>query len=96
MAALTDRIEVRPDVVFRALGTEAIVLNLESGVYFGLNDVGARIWTLLQDRDLAAVIEVLVEEYDASVTDIEADVLTLVDELVHKGLVARRLSDAQP
>ncbi|MGE0039649.1 MAG: PqqD family protein [Vicinamibacterales bacterium] len=89
MPALTDRVEVRPDVVFRALGTEAIILNLDSGVYFGLNEVGARIWTLLLEHDLAATVATLTAEYDAPAADIERDVLALVDQLVAKGLVAR-------
>ncbi|MGE3277960.1 MAG: PqqD family protein [Vicinamibacterales bacterium] len=86
-ATLTDRVEIAPDVVFRALGSEAIILNLESGVYFGLNDVGTRVWTLLVDHDLRATVGALVDAYDAPAAQIEADVLALVDALVAKGLV---------
>lgn len=94
MPALTDRVDVRPDVVFRALGTEAIILNLESGVYFGLNEVGARIWTLLLEHDLGTAVATLTAEYDAPADEIERDVLALVNELVAKGLVARVPPDA--
>ena len=87
---LTDRIVPKPDVIFRALGTEAVVLNLESGTYFGLNSVGTRIWLLLEQHDLASACEQLQTEYEAPPERIEADVLALVDSLEDKGLIERR------
>lgn len=87
MPDLHDRVTVRPDVVFRVLGAEAILLNLESGLYFGLNEVGTRAWELLQDRDVAAACEAMAAEFDAPVDRIRADVLALVGQLVDKGLV---------
>jgi hypothetical protein len=87
---LTDRIFPKSDVIFRALGTEAVVLNLESGTYFGLNSVGTRIWLLLEQHDLGGTCERLAAEYDAPRERIESDVLALVDSLEDKGLVERR------
>jgi hypothetical protein len=87
---LTDRIIAKPDVIFRALGAEAVVLNLQSGTYFGLNSVGTRIWLLLEQHDLAGTCEELAAEYDASRERITSDVLALVDSLEGKGLVERR------
>ncbi|MGE0040491.1 MAG: PqqD family protein [Vicinamibacterales bacterium] len=86
-ATLNHRVDVRPDIVFRALGTEAIILNLESGVYFGLDEVGTQVWTLLLERDLGSTVAALAAMYDAPAEQIEADVLALVDQLVAKGLV---------
>ena len=87
---LTDRIVPKPDVIFRALGAEAVVLNLQSGTYFGLNSVGTRIWLLLEHHDLAGTCEQLSAEYDAPRERIKSDVLALVDSLEGKGLVERR------
>ena len=87
---LTDRVVPKSDVIFRALGAEAVVLNLESGTYFGLNSVGTRIWLLLEQHDLASTCEQLETEYDAPRERIESDVLALVDSLEGKGLVERR------
>jgi hypothetical protein len=87
---LTDRVVPKSDVIFRALGAEAVVLNLESGTYFGLNSVGTRIWLLLEQHDLAATCEQLEAEFDAPRERIESDVLALVDSLEEKGLVERR------
>ena len=90
---LSDRIVPKPDVIFRALGAEAVVLNLESGTYFGLNSVGTRIWLLLEQHDLGEACKQLQAEYDASRERIEADVLALVDSLEGKGLVERRATN---
>ena len=87
---LTDRVVPKSDVIFRALGAEAVVLNLESGTYFGLNSVGTRIWLLLEQHDLGGTCEQLQAEYDAPRERIESDVLALVDSLEGKGLVERR------
>jgi len=87
---LTDRVVPKPDVIFRALGAEAVVLNLQSGTYFGLNSVGTRIWLLLEHHDLARTCEQLEAEYDAPRERIKSDVLALVDSLEGKGLVERR------
>jgi hypothetical protein len=87
---LTDRVVPKSDVIFRALGAEAVVLNLDSGTYFGLNSVGTRIWLLLEQHDLASTCEQLEAEYDAPRERIQSDVLALVDSLEGKGLVERR------
>ena len=62
MNKLSLSLQVTPseDVVWRNLQGESVLLDLKSGVYFGLDTVGTRIWTLLQDhRDLQAVLQEL-------------------------------------
>lgn len=88
MPELHDRFTVCPDVVFRVLGAEAILLNLESGLYFGLNEVGTRAWELLQTHDVAGACDALASEFDAPVEQIRADVLALTGRLVAQGLLA--------
>ena len=41
------KVRLGPDVVYRELGGEMVLLNLKTGVYFGLNETGAEMWTLL-------------------------------------------------
>ena len=45
--SLDSRVTIGPDVVFRELDGEAVILNLETGLYFGLNEMGTRIWQRL-------------------------------------------------
>lgn len=84
---LTSTITVNPDVASRELDGELILLDLATGTYFGLDRVGARIWSLLGDRvRLAGVFETLLSEYEVAPAVLEHDLLALVDELCAKGL----------
>ena len=87
MLTLQHRVTVCDDVVFRALGEESVILSLDTGMYFGLDPVGTRIWTLLPEGDLAQVAERIHAEFDADLPQIQEDVLALVEQLVAKKLV---------
>jgi hypothetical protein len=85
---VTDRFVVNPSVVFRELDGEAVLLNLESGVYFGLDPVGTRVWALLLELGApSAVCAHMIAEYDVAREVLERDVLHLVGELVRQNLV---------
>ena len=77
-----------PDVIFRELEGEAVLLDLASGRYFGLNAAGTRIWMLLESgstvRDAAAA---LAAEFEADAEQIGRDVEDLVAELTARGLL---------
>jgi hypothetical protein len=73
------------------LGDEAAILHLTSGVYYGLNETGARIWTLLQEPRLVCEIrDALVKEYDLDPDRCERDLLALLDELASAALIEVR------
>jgi len=73
--------------VVRDVEGEAVVLDLEAGMYFGLNGVGTRIWHLLEDDGrLRVVFDALCQEYDAAPDAIERDLLALVTRLVEARL----------
>jgi coenzyme PQQ synthesis protein D (PqqD) len=79
---------VPDDVVFRELDGEAVILNLQTGVYFGLDAVGTRIWQLCQQHDvLQSVWEALQREFDESADVLQADLLSLLGELSGHGLI---------
>ena len=93
---MTDRLRVGDDVVFRELDGEAVILNLGSGIYFGLDDVGTRFWQLIeQDGRVALALEALESEYDVETEVLRADVDRLVAALVEKGLMVREDDDAR-
>jgi hypothetical protein len=76
-------------VVSRELEGEAVMLNLASGVYFGLNEVGTRIWALIQEHgSLRKVLEAMQQEYEVAPQTLESDLLLIVEELRAKGLVS--------
>ena len=76
------------DVIWRNLQGESVLLDLKSGVYFGLDTVGTRIWTLLQaHHDLQAVLKELLSEYDVGEEKCARDLVDLVGAMAEKGLV---------
>jgi hypothetical protein len=79
---------VSSDVLFRELAGEAVLLNLKSGVYYGLDPVGTRVWALLTERrTLDEVCTALLTEYDVDAETLGRDVTALVSTLCDKGLV---------
>jgi hypothetical protein len=65
---------------------DTVILNLESGVYFGMNPLGARIWELMQRAvKVSDVQRELLKEYDIDPVDCERDLLKFLASLrVHK------------
>ena len=77
-----------PDVLVQELDGEAVLLNLDSERYFGLDDVGTRVWQhLLEHRRLERVCEEMQKEYEVDASRLRADVLQLVGELIEAGIV---------
>jgi len=86
--ALTSRARPKEDVVFRDLEGEIVLLNLETGIYFGLNPLGTRIWHLIRaHRSLQQVLDSVVEEYEVTTAQCEDDLLRFVALLREKGLI---------
>jgi hypothetical protein len=85
--SLRDRLVAGEHVLFRQLDDEAVLLDLKSGTYFGLNDVGARAWQLILEHGrLSLVLEVLQQEYAAEAAVVERDLLALAAQLVGEQL----------
>lgn len=79
---------VPDDVIFRELDGEAIILNLATGIYFGLDEVGTRLWALVTEAGpLRRAVDVMADEYDVDRPALEADVIELAAGLIDKGLV---------
>jgi len=82
--------KVRPgrDVVFRELGGEAVLLNLRTGVYYGLNETGAALWSrLVECRDPARVLAAFARDYAVAPARLERDLRDLIAALTGKGLL---------
>ena len=83
------RFAVSPDVLFQEVSGETVLLDLASEQYFGLDEVGTRIWALLNEgSDLGGIIERLLEEYAVGREELERDVRALLGQLLEAGLIA--------
>ena len=87
--SLNSRVRIQDDVLFQELKGEAVLLNLKTGVYLGLNQLGTRIWQLLQaDGSLDRAKEVILREYDVTPEKCAQDLLDLVQQMEQQGLVS--------
>jgi hypothetical protein len=82
------------DIVAREIEGELIIVPLVAGIgdiddaLYTLNPTGQAIWSAIDGtRSLQAIAEELASEYDASIADIEADVIGLVAELLNRRML---------
>ena len=85
-----DRYEKPAGVLVQELEGEAVLLNLANELYFGLDEVGYRMYTLITtSSSLDAAYQALLQEYDVEPGTLHADFQKLVAELIASGLIAR-------
>ena len=86
--SLTTQLTVESDLVTQQLDDELVMLDFESGMYFGLNGVSTRAWQLIRHKGrLVDVLEVLHNEYDVEKETLSTDLLAFAEALRAKGLV---------
>ena len=85
---LAQRASRSDDALFQEVAGEAVLLDLASEKYFGLDPVGTRIWNLLGEQEsLQVVYDQLCAAYDADPERIASDLLALMGQLAEAGLV---------
>src|ERR1700682_4994465 len=76
------------DQVSCDLAGEAAILNIKSGVYYGLDPVGARIWNLVQEpRAVVDIQNTITSEYDVEPDRCARDLFGLFEKLLAEGLI---------
>jgi hypothetical protein len=91
---LLDKVTIPLPVTARLIGDETVILNLESGTYYGLDPVGARMWELMtQGKTLDGICEVMQEEYEVERGVLEEDVMGLARDLARQGLIIPVIDD---
>ena len=79
----------RKQVPWRALDTEALVVNVKTGMLYPLNSVGTRIWELCDgERTLAEIVAALAAEFEADERTIREDAERFIVELAEASLVS--------
>lgn len=82
------KVSIPEDILFRELDGESVILNLKSERYFGLDEVGTRMWEALSSCELIQdAYEVLLAEYDVAPEQLRNDLYQLLEKLVEHGLV---------
>jgi coenzyme PQQ synthesis protein D (PqqD) len=84
----TNRVRVSPDVLVSSMDGESVLLNLQSETYFGLDEVGTRMWNALTGAEsLQAAFDVLAAEYEVEPDQLRHDLEQLVNKLAEQGLL---------
>ena len=85
------RLVIPAPVMSRLVGDETVLLDLESGMYFGLDGVGKRIWELLADgKRLGEIAAVVASEFEVDEENALSDLIDFAKDLNGRGLVESR------
>ena len=86
--SFSDRLSVAADVLFRLIDDEAVILNLRTETYLGLDPIGARMWLALKDApSIDSAYKTLLREYDVDSERLRQDMTEFIRELIDQGLV---------
>lgn len=88
MISTTTQVKASNDQVSCELNDEAAILDMKTGIYYGLDPVGARVWELIQQpRAVSSVIASLLDEYEVAEADCTQDVIALLTDLQEHQLI---------
>ena len=83
-------LSIPPQVMSRLVDDETVLLDLESGMYFGLDGVGKRIWdSVTEGRSIGEIAEIISAEYEVDEARAQADVVAFTSDLVERGLLVQ-------
>lgn len=87
----TTRLVLTDHQITSQLGDESVILELNAGIYYGLDSIGTRIWSLIESpRSVQEICDIIEQEYDVQPAACEQAVLSLLQDLEAKSLVERR------
>jgi hypothetical protein len=88
MSLSSQRVQVPEQVMMREVGGEAVILNVETEQYFGLDEIGTRMWLVLTSTgSVQDALTTLLDEYDVEPERLASDLQTFIDSLAAEGLL---------
>src|SRR5438093_11860977 len=92
--SFSSRVIVAPGVLFRLVGDEAVLLNLKTEQYLGLDTVGTRMWTLLTNSmSVQGAYDTLLQQYEVAPERLREDVVEFLEKLLRQGLIEVRATE---
>lgn len=90
------KISIPADILVQEIAGEAVLLDLAGECYFGLDEVGTRIWQLLNEHgDVATVYQIMRDEFDVEDDQLRQDLSDFITKLQDNGLASVE-TDATP
>lgn len=87
---LDTQLTIPPQVMSRLVGEETVLLDLASGIYFGVDGVAKCIWeSISEGQTLRQAAAVVVSEFEVDESQAQADVLEFASDLLERGLLAK-------
>jgi hypothetical protein len=81
-------ITISPNVLYKRLGEEVILINLETDRIFSLNQTGAKAWELIEStHNLDQVKKRLAEIYDVTPEILESELVQILDSFTAEGFI---------
>lgn len=94
MISFADKAIVPPHVLIRLLDKEAVLLNLETERYFGLDETGTRMWQVTTSvPNIEFAYQQLLNEYDVEPDTLRQNLAELLEKLTENGLLTLTSSD---
>jgi hypothetical protein len=85
----------RQQIIDRDLDGEAVLLDLKTGVYYSLNEVGAEVWRLLGGgADESEIAEAIASAYEVTLEEAAGDISELITDLSSEGLIIKEPDEA--
>ncbi len=79
------------DQVSSPVNEEAVILQLQRGTYYGVNDVGAVIWNLVQQpRRVGEIERELMAQFDVGAEQCRSDLFLFLEALAEAELIEVR------
>ncbi len=86
---LPSRVSIPSEVIFQVLHEECVLLNMATETYYGLDEVGARMWQLMAEHgEIVTVLAHLRAYYDTDEATLRQDLAALIEKLGAEGLIS--------
>ena len=95
--SFSNSVAAAPDVMFRMVGDEIVLLNLKTELYLGADAVGSRMWTVLTESDsIQSAYDSLLTEFDVEARELRRDLEEFIGKLLEQGLIEIKPVSALP
>lgn len=81
------RFKIADSIFHSDVDGEKVILSIKEGAYYGLEEIGARIWNLLAANTFIEIRDIIVKEYKVENAECEADLQELIEELAEANLI---------
>lgn len=81
-------VQRNPKLIANQMDGEIVMMSIDNGEYYGLDEVGSRIWDLMQEPvSISKLVDQLISEFDVTPDECLQDILSFLDELLNRDLV---------